>query len=193
MGFAQKITSLTVDEYLTSERTSKVRHEFIDGQVHAMAGGTINHNRLTMNFGSLLNSRMSGKGCEAFTENVVVKISEAIYYYPDVVVTCNPVAGGEYVVEYPVLIVEVLSKSTEKIDRREKKKEYQFVAGLREYVIVAQDHIRIEVYRHENAAEMWQGEVYSEPEQEIVFVSTGVKIRVSEIYQRVSFPDNSKE
>lgn len=193
MDLAQKITVLTVAEYLALERTSEVRHEFIDGQTYAMAGGTINHNRLTMNFGSLLNHRMSGNGCEAFTENVVVKISEAVYYYPDVVVTCDAIAGGAYVLEYPVLIVEVLSKSTEKIDRREKKKEYQFVAGLREYVIVAQDQIRIEVYRHDNAGEMWQGEVYSDPEQEISFASIGVKVKVSEIYQRVSFSSRSQE
>ncbi len=193
MGLAQKITALTVAEYLALEEASNIRHEFVDGHIHAMAGGTLNHNRLAMDFGRLLNDRMTGDNCEAFVENIIVKISAAIYYYPDVVVACDEIDGNESVIHNPVLVVEVLSKSTEKIDRREKMIEYQMVSGLREYAIVTQEKMQIEVYRHENAGEAWQGEIYSEPEQEVLFASVGVKMLVSEIYQRVKFDVNINE
>lgn len=193
MGLAQKITTLTVDEYLALEEISKIRHEYVDGQIHAMAGGTLNHNRIAMDFGRLLNDRMTGKNCEAFVENIVVRISAAIYYYPDVVVACDELDGNESVIHNPVLVIEVLSKSTEKIDRREKMIEYQMISGLREYVIVTQEKMQIEVYRHDNAGEAWQGEIYTEPEQEVLFASVGVKMLVSEIYQRVKFDVNINE
>lgn len=193
MGLAQKITTLTVDEYLALEEISKIRHEYVDGQIHAMAGGTLNHNRIAMDFGRLLNDRMIGKNCEAFVENIVVRISAAIYYYPDVVVACDELDGNESVIHNPVLVIEVLSKSTEKIDRREKMIEYQMISGLREYVIVTQEKMQIEVYRHDNAGEAWQGEIYTEPEQEVLFASVGVKMLVSEIYQRVKFDVNINE
>ena len=193
MGLAQKITTLTVDEYLDLEEISKIRHEYVDGQIHAMAGGTLNHNRIAMDFGRLLYDRMTGKNCEAFVENIVVRISAAIYYYPDVVVACDELDGNESVIHNPVLVIEVLSKSTEKIDRREKMIEYQMISGLREYVIVTQEKMQIEVYRHDNAGEAWQGEIYTEPEQEVLFASVGVKMLVSEIYQRVKFDVNINE
>ena len=193
MGLAQKITALTVDEYLALEEASNIRHEFVDGYIHAMAGGTLNHNRISMDFGRLLNDRMTGKNCEAFVENIIVRISAAIYYYPDVVVACDEIDGHESVIHNPVLVVEVLSKSTEKIDRREKMIEYQMVSGLREYAIVTQDKMQIEVYRHDNAGEAWEGEIYTEPEQEVLFASVGVKMLVSEIYQRVKFDVNINE
>ena len=193
MGLAQKITALTVDEYLALEEASNIRHEFVDGYIHAMAGGTLNHNRISMDFGTLLNDRMMGKNCEAFVENIIVKISAAIYYYPDVVVAYDEIDGHESVIHNPVLVVEVLSKSTEKIDRREKMIEYQMVSGLREYAIVTQDKMQIEVYRHDNAGEAWEGEIYTEPEQEVLFASVGVKMLVSEIYKRVKFDVNINE
>ncbi len=193
MGLAKIKTQWTVEEYLAAEMTSDLKHEFVSGQIYAIAGASSAHGKLVNAFATELTNFLRDKNCDVYTADMKVAVSPQVYYYPDVLVTCEGIPDNSYISESPGLIIEVLSPSTERTDRYEKKREYQFVAGLREYVIVAQDKIQIEVYRHQNAGEPWQCEIYTEAEQEIFFASVGVKILMAEIYRRINFESSNNE
>lgn len=182
------------EEYLAYEMTSPVRHEYVDGQLFAMAGESKNHNRLAGAAYSGLSLSLTGK-CEAYIENVKVKVSSTRYYYPDVVVACSEPEEDEdaYIIEDPLLIIEVLSPSTQRNDRVEKMNAYQKLAGLREYVIISQESVRLEVYRHEQAGEAWQCEVFDDTESEVTFQSVGLTLKLADIYRRVRFAEESEE
>lgn len=185
----------TVEEYLAYELTSPVRHEYVDGQLFAMAGESKNHNRLAFRVCARLALHLDDGNCEVFIENVKVKVSPTRYYYPDVVVTCSEPEEDEdsYIIEAPILIIEVLSPSTARNDRVEKMNAYQRLPGLREYVIVSQESVRVEVYRHEQAGEVWQCEVFDDPESEVTFQSVGLSLKLADIYRRVKFAEESEE
>lgn len=189
MGFAKAKPHWTVEEYLAFEKTSPIRHEYVSGQLYAMAGGTKNHNRIVLDLAGVLNRKLNRSGCEAFTSDVKVYVNPEVYYYPDVV--CEELTENEeeedYLAENPILLVEVLSKSTQRTDRFEKMREYQFLPSLREYVLIEQTHYQVEVYRHAAAGESWQKDIYTEPEQEIFLASVKASFTLAEIYARVRF------
>lgn len=193
MGLAKVKTYWTVEDYLAFEKTSSIRHEYVSGQIYAMAGGTKNHNRIADDFGAVLNHQFAQRGpsCEAFTSDVKVHVNPEVYYYPDVVVACDELAEveeeDEYIAENPVLLVEVISKRTQRTDRFEKMREYQFLPSLREYVLIEQTHYQVEVYRHAAAGEPWQKEIYTDPEQEVFLASVNARFTLAEIYARVRF------
>jgi Uma2 family endonuclease len=105
-------------------------------------------------------------------------------------VLCEELATDEeddYIAENPSVLVEVISPSTARTDRYEKMREYQFLASLREYVIIEQTYYQVEVYRHAAADEAWQKEVYTEPDQEVLLASVNASFTLAEIYARVRF------
>jgi len=143
-------TGISVEEYLTGEQVSPVRHEYVNGTVEAMTGGTKTHNRLTKRLARLIDDRLAGKPCESFSTDVKVRVRAAgdeRFYYPDVHVECEPYTDDAYYAERPILIVEVLSGRTERKDRSDKFYAYRRLPSFLEYVLVAQDEQRIEVYR----------------------------------------------
>jgi Uma2 family endonuclease len=150
-----KLIRVSEAEYLASEEHSQTRHEFVDGYVFAMSGGTQAHNLICTNIAAFLHTRLRGKGCRASVNDLKVKIESArSFYYPDVIVDCaefNP--RGLFAIR-PTLIVEVLSPSTASIDRREKLMAYQKLASLKEYLIVYQDRQHVDLYR-KDADEEW--------------------------------------
>ena len=197
MGFAKAKPHWTVEEYLEFEKTSPIRHEYVSGQLYAMAGGTKNHNRIALDLAGVLNHKLNHSGCEAFVSDVKVYVHPEVYYYPDVIVTCEELTEDEdeddYIAENPVLLVEVLSKTTQRTDRFEKLREYQFLPSLREYLIIEQTHYQVEVYRHTAAGEAWQKEVYTDPKQEVLLASVNTSFTLAEIYARVRFEAHSEE
>jgi Uma2 family endonuclease len=145
---------LSVAEYLEAEAKSEIRHEYVDGEVFAMAGGSKKHNLIAGNIIALLHAYLRGTDCKVYFSDVKVKLKTAnqnktIFYYPDVVVSCSQMEQDEYYLDYPCLIIEVLSPSTETIDRREKLVNYKTIANLQEYVLISQDQVKIEVYRQD--------------------------------------------
>ncbi|CAO3399343.1 Uma2 family endonuclease [Azospirillum palustre] len=152
---------ITPQDYLAAERTAEVRHEYVDGEIFAMVGASLNHARIVARLGYAIRQAALRRGCDAFTNDVKVRVEAAnAYYYPDIVATC---AGGDddpYVVKDPVLVVEVLSDSTEAIDRREKRTNYQKIPSLREIVLVSQSERLVEVYRRDGAG--WTVDVVRE-------------------------------
>jgi Uma2 family endonuclease len=145
-------THVSEEEYLRLEADALIRHEYVDGVMYAMTGGTLRHNIITGNVFSLLRAHLRGTPCRVFVNDAKVRIAKQnVYYYPDVMVSCESKLQSlglmESVVEGPVLVVEVISPSTEGIDRREKLLAYRTLMSLREYVLVAPDQPLIEIHR----------------------------------------------
>lgn len=142
---------MTPDDYLELERTSDVKHEFINGEVYAMAGGSAEHGALVLAVARALGNALDGKPCRTFSSDVRVRVeSTASNFYPDVSVVCGKLATArddEHAITNPVVLVEVLSDSTERNDRGPKAAHYRRLASLKEYVLVSQDERRVEVQR----------------------------------------------
>ena len=175
---------ITPEEYLEEEIERETRHEFVDGIAYAMAGTTDWHGLVAMALGSSLYARLPH--CQTFMTDMKVRIDEGssiTYYYPDVLVSCAEVDRAKYFREQPVLIIEVLSPSTERIDRGEKFAAYKKIASLQEYVLAAQDVPIVEVYRRRAG---WQGEVYL-PGSTFTLDSVDLEFAVNDIYRRLPF------
>jgi Uma2 family endonuclease len=178
------ITFFTTEEYLQLEQTSEIRHEYVDGEVFAMAGASEEHNLIATNIIALLRPYLRGTPCRAFVSDMKVKLKVQkadIFYYPDILVTCDPNDGEKYFKTRPTLIVEVLSNSTKTIDKREKRLNYQSIESLREYVLVSQDEIKVEVYR-KNDRENWSLTILGKND-ELSLDSIGLTLTMAEIYE----------
>lgn len=178
----------SVAEYLEAESKSEVRHEYLGGQVFAMAGGSKAHNIITLNIASRLRSLLRGNACDVFMSDMKVKLKAAnqnktIFYYPDVLITCNPEDRDKYFVNYPCVIFEVLSSSTEASDRREKLVNYQTMSSLQEYVLVSQDEIKVEVYRQDLEGD-WTMEVLGSDDI-LVLSSINLSLTMADIYEDI--------
>ncbi|BCX88593.1 hypothetical protein MIN45_P0962 [Methylomarinovum tepidoasis] len=180
-----RIPYITVEDYLEGELHSDIRHEYVAGQVFAMVGSTLGHNRVVGNIATFLNSRLRGTPCSAYVSDVKVRIEAAdAFYYPDVVVSCEAADLSALYLTEPVLVVEVLSPSTETTDRREKRLNYQKLPSLKEYVLVAPDAVQVEVYRRGQAG--WEEvEIYGPEDTAVRLVSLDLAIPVAEIYTGV--------
>jgi Uma2 family endonuclease len=188
MNTALQPSLLSVDEYLAGEGQSPFKHEYIDGEVFAMAGASAAHNLIALGFASLLRGRLRGGPCRVFMSDFKVRIevdNGDFVYYPDVMVTCDPRDTGSIYAKYPKVIVEVLSDSTERTDRGEKFWSYVRIETLEEYVLAAQDRIEVRVFRRSND---WKPELYSDPGQELELQSLRLRIALRDIYEGLTFP-----
>ena len=170
-------------EYLEGEKAAKVRHEYVDGYVWAMAGGSKAHNQVAGNFYGVLRAHLRGTPCTVFIGDVKVNVTwdwHERFYYPDVVVGCDAGDADPYVVEQPKLIVEVLSDSTERNDRSDKFYAYRRLPSLEEYVLVAQDTLRVEVYRRDTG---WDLEIYTAVNARIELRSIGLTLGILDVYE----------
>lgn len=175
---------MTVSQYLEFEKTSEVKHEYLDGEVYAMAGASKRHNLIGNNLNRHLDPHLRGGPCKVFTFEVKVYI-EALntFYYPDLVVACDPDDNDEYFVKRPVLVVEVESPTTSTIDRREKLMAYRKLESLREYVILAQDRISAEVFRRDEDGS-WLSEQIG-PGENLRFESVEITIPLNSLYEGI--------
>jgi Uma2 family endonuclease len=186
----RKLQRLSVVEYLEAEKNSPVRHEYVDGQTFAMAGASDRHNRIAINLTGKLDDSLGDGPCEVFISDMKVWVSEAVYYYPDVVVACDGPGADEYYRKQPRLIIEVSSPSTERIDRSEKLLAYKQIKGLKEYVIVSQVRVQVEIFRR-GRADRWSREMLTELSDELRLESVGLTLTVAEVYRRV-FPQRAR-
>jgi Uma2 family endonuclease len=171
------------DEYLVYERDSQLKHEYVDGEIIAIAGGSIRHSALASRVGATLeNSRRSG--CVVFQSDMrlwVLATGKATY--PGVSMVCGPIEGDPgdpdgSTITNPTLIVEVLSRSTEQVDRGDKWEDYQRIPSLQEYMLVSQSHPRVEWYRR-LASGGWE---YHEATEGIVQLPSGVTLDLARLY-----------
>ena len=183
MGLAQrKYVYITEEDYLQGEEYSDVRHEYIDGQVYAMAGASDKHNLISSNVNTFLNSHLPDE-CEVFVADMKVRVQlqrRVRFYYPDAVVSCAEHDNATYYRTQPCLIVEVLSKATERQDRGEKFWNYQQIPSLQEYLLLKQDVKEATLFRRSTG---WQPEVYFEGT--IHLESVGLDMPMDDLYRRV--------
>ena len=168
-------------EYLELEASSQIRHEFRQGLVYAIAGGSDDHSRIAINLLTEINLHLRGSDCQFFGNDVKVNYADQFFYYPDAFVTCGPRDRQDrYIKKYPKLIVEVLSSSTALFDRTEKFQDYQNLETLEEYVLVSQDKQQIECFRRVD--NHWISEIYSLG-QIANFKSIDLDISLAEVYR----------
>ena len=178
---------ISPEEYLESERSADVRHEYVDGRVYAMAGASDDHNRIAGNIFAELRERLRGHRCEPFINDMKVRIPPAfadVYYYPDVLVACDPTDNARYFRERPTVIIEVLSTETERTDRREKAIAYRHIPTVEAYVLVEQERMAATLLRRTEPG--WQSDVVEGPGSILKLIGIGVEIPLERIYERTT-------
>jgi len=175
---------ITEEEYLQGELYSEIKHELIDGEAYAMAGASKNHERIIVNLSASLHRHLQGSSCEAFSSDIKLKVGRD-FFYPDLMVVCHDETENEYYTESPAILVEVLSKSTRRLDETIKRSLYQTIPSLQEYVLIEQDFVDIEVCRRNQG---WQPNHYFLGDV-FVLEAIGLEVSVMEIYRRVKNDD----
>jgi Uma2 family endonuclease len=180
---------MSATEYLDWEPTQEDRYEYWDGEVVAMSGGTRNHNRISGNWFKLLDNALLNRDCDVYIADVKVQVEPGRkYFYPDVVVTCDKNDDDAQIVQFPCLIIEVLSPSTEAVDRGAKFARYRQFTSLQEYVLVQVDRPKVEVFRR-NKNNQWVLSEY-DLDDRLLLESIGVEIAIADLYRQVQFETN---
>ncbi len=177
----------TPAEYLAWEEQQEFRHEYVDGEVYAMTGGTLNHSEIAGNFTSILKNHLQGSGCRVLNSDAKVQILESnSYLYPDVSVTCDERdRRATKFISYPCLIVEVLSPTTEAYDRGDKFALYRRSTTLQDYVLVGTQAMRVDLYQR-NERGRW--EILSYDAGDVIELpSVNLSVPVAQIYEDIIF------
>jgi Uma2 family endonuclease len=203
MGLPQPI--LTEDEYLTLERASLERHQYVDGEIFAMAGESGEHADIVMNTSRSLANQLDGSPCRVRTQNTKVRSGPlpksprrqaGLYSYPDIVVICDEpkyLDGFQDVILNPKVIIETLSESTEAFDRGEKFARYQrYNPTLTDYVLVSQDQPKIEHFQRGKNGK-WEYECYFGLKAIVKLDTIKCKLKATDVYKRIVFVNVDEE
>lgn len=182
------------EEYLAFERSALDKHELIDGEIVAMAGASRRHNVICSNTTISVGYQLRGKTCEIYASDMRVRMKKGRYGYPDVVVACGEpeFADDEFdVLLNPVVVVEVLSKSTRFRDKTEKLETYQKMESIQEVLLIEQDFLHIEHYIKQTPMQ-WLLKIYEGSDEVIALTSIDCSLSVAEIYDKIVFETISK-
>jgi Uma2 family endonuclease len=183
---------ITPEEYLAREETAGYRSEYYQGEIFAMAGGSINHNRIVKNCINHFEAEFRDENCEAFIENLRLWIkANGLFTYPDLVVVCGEpelYPDRDDTIVNPLVIIEVLSKSTKDYNRFEKFKLYRSIPTLQEYILIDQYTIHVEQYYLE-APKKWVLAEYNQLTDVLKFAKINFQISLQDIYRRVKFAE----
>lgn len=181
-------TLLSEEEYLAVERQAEFRSEYLAGEMFAMAGASRRHNRVVTNLVAALDNQLRERPCNVYSNDMRVKVQGAgLFTYPDVVVTCGEerFADGENdVLLNPMVIVEVLSASTEAYDRGKKFESYQSIESLKEYILVSQESPRVERFVRQGGRNWIYSEAH-EPGERVIIQSIECELKLEDIYLKV--------
>lgn len=197
LAYAKK-DYVSPEEYLVFEREALEKHEFINGEIVAMAGASENHNVIASNLSGELFIQLKNSKCRAFASDMRVKAAKAEradYYYPDIVITCGERKFDDEkkdVLINPKAVIEILSKSTRLKDRNEKLESYMALESLTDYVLVEQDTMRIEHYSRLDK-ENWKVRLLSEEAHELVLESIDCRVSLADIYNEIQFETVAKK
>jgi Uma2 family endonuclease len=176
---------ISAQNYLEGERISPIKHEYIRGQIYAMAGATKAHGIIALNLATRLRNKLRGSGCTTYMADIKVRIETAdVYYYPDVTVTCDrrdSVSLAEDFIRYPRLVVEVLSPTTAAFDRGDKFADYRTIETLEEYLLISQERMSVECFRR-NCEGLWVLYPYTKGE-EIHLTSVDFRCSIEALYE----------
>jgi Uma2 family endonuclease len=180
--------SLTIPEYLEYEKTSVEKHEYYQGELFAMAGAKVAHNRIVVRLTGLLSQQLRGKPCEPFNSDQRIHIPEnTLFTYPDISIVCGTIKtlnNDDYNILNPTIIIEVLSPGTKNYDRGEKFQLYRDIPTLKEYILIDSQFIHIEAFRI-NAKGHWELEEYKYPEQVLELPLIDGSVSVRDIYEGI--------
>jgi Uma2 family endonuclease len=185
---AEKI--YTPEQYLEFEREAEERHEYLDGQIYLMSGGSLQHSAISVNVSGELRLQLKGKSCQVLEANM--KVGTAIssqFSYPDVSVVCGePKSHDKHqdILTNPSIIIEVLSPSTERFDRGKKFARYQRIDSFTDYILIAQDEPRVEHFARQ-ANGTWILTVATGLKSKIKLTSIACTLKLSEVYDRIQF------
>lgn len=186
----------TIDEYLQLEEKSEVRHEFYNGDMYAMAGGTVNHSQLIDNVKDLLRPQLKESGCRVFSENMKVDVQAGAHMpYPDVVLTCDPfdLRGNNTIIRHPRLLVDVLSRSTAHKDRGDKWRDYRKMSSLWYYMLVDQYSTVVELFSRIEDTNEWINTLYEDTGDVIVLPRLNCEMTVGAIYEGIDLTPGEEE
>lgn len=186
----QEKKRISPEEYLEFEKNSELKHEYFDGEIFAMVGARKNHNRISSNTSSILWNKLQSTQCEVFSSDMRVKIAAIEKYtYPDIVVACDRIEFLEDELDSmlnPVVIIEILSDSTESYDRGLKFTHYRLIESLQEYILISQYHCQVEKFQRGEGS-IWLYSSVDRMEQFVKIESIKCELPLSEIYHRVEF------
>lgn len=185
MGNSALKKAISIEEYIDLEEKSLQKHEFRAGEVFPMAGGKPLHALLANNIAAELRNTLKGKPCLTYNSDLAISVTDYEFVYADASVICGEITSTDEhpnAANNPTILVEVLSDSSEKYDRGEKFRKYQQLNSLKEYILVSQDKIRVEVYsKHDNII-FWQYRSYESLSETIELKSVGCNITLEDIY-----------
>ena len=194
MTAARKIELLSVEDYLTGERRAKKKHEYAGGYVYAMAGGKNVHNMVATGFLGLMHAKLRGRPCQPFNSDTKVRIrmpTHTRFYYPDGMIVCEPSGPNEVFQDRPVVIAEVLSVKTRRIDEGEKRDAYLTIPTLAAYLLIETERPRVVVHRRTPEGFVAQG--YDGVDATIPLEAIGTELSLAELYERVDFAAAARE
>jgi Uma2 family endonuclease len=188
-----KLAQLTAAEFLDWDANTPIKHEYVDGEIFVMSGASRRHNLVVTNLIHCARDAARRRaGCQVFGPDMKVYVERRnSFYYPDLSVCCDPSDRHELYLVRPCFIVEVLSPSTAAVDRREKRLSYATLESLREYAIVEQDRMRVELYQRTEAG--LRGYLLSESDHEIESTCLGMRLSLRQAYEGVEFPTGVAE
>ena len=180
-------TDLTPEEYIASERKATLKSEYLSGEIVAMSGASNEHNLITMNTANGLYNQGTGRGCLVYASDMRVGIGAGTsYFYPDVAVVCDEPRFEDNALDTlinPIVVIEVLSPSTEAYDRGEKSARYRQLESLQEYILISQDKVQVEHYLRQG--KQWVLSEFSTLENVFPLVSIGAELSLNQIYRFV--------
>jgi Uma2 family endonuclease len=180
---------ISIEAYLEMENAALEKHEYYKGEVFAMSGAKVPHNRITSNLLGELKNKLKGKKCQPFGSDMRVHIqSNTLFTYPDISIFCGEIVtlnDDEYNALNPTAIIEVLSKSTKNYNRGEKFKLYRDIRTLKEYILVDSESLHIEVFRL-NESNHWELEEYNDANNYLEIKAISENILIAEIYEGVN-------
>jgi Uma2 family endonuclease len=186
---------ISVSEYLQQEELAETKSEYFNGEVFAMAGGTAEHSQICLNLAYILMGQLENSKCRIHNSDLRVKVpATGLYTYPDLSVVCAEPdfeGSGRTTLLNPVVIIEVLSPSTEAYDRGDKFAHYQRLDSLQEYVLVASDKRRIERYSRLDKGNEWLLTICSDPSGSIELPAVPCTLPLERVYHRIELPSST--
>lgn len=196
MSAVPALKYISIENYLAMEETSQSKHEYYAGEVYAMAGASVPHNRIVRNTLSTIDAFLRGKSCEVFPSDLKINVKTKFsFVYPDLSIVCNGLqfyGGRNDVITNPSVIIEVMSLHTERYDRGKKFMLYRRLPSLKEYLLISSMEMRAEKFT-KTGTDTWTMKEYTWPEEVVTLDSIGHQIMMAESYRDVVFEETTDD